>query len=157
MIASSTHISKLSRCVSFLRPPLRGVAMATVLVISCRYAVAADHSPARPGCPINEGYTAALNFSGPTDINVARAYSETVLQMVKDKKYVELDCFADRVRSGKERLPDGRWKLDVFYSGLASPAVYPVHATEEDWNVYVKELPLQRLLPGMGGMPAATG
>src|SRR4030081_2540551 len=140
MIAFSAHMLKLSHCVYFLRPPLRGVAMATVLVMGCRYAAAADHAPARQGCPIDKGYTAILDFSGPSDTNVARVYNETALQMVKDKKYAELDCFADRVRSGKERLPDGRWKLDVFYSGLASPVIYPVHATEEDWNVHLKEL-----------------
>ena len=105
-----------------------------------RYAVAADYAPAHQGCRLDKGYTATLDFSGSSDTNVARAYSETALKMVKDKKYAELDCFADRVRSGKERLPDGRWKLDVFYSGLASPVVYSVHATEEDWNVHLKAL-----------------
>jgi hypothetical protein len=91
-------------------------------------------------CPVDNKYTANLDISGPSDTAVVRAYGETAAQMLKHKQYKKLDCFAERVRSKKEQLPDGRWKLDVIYSGLASPVIYPVHATEQDWNFRLREL-----------------
>src|SRR5262249_36253856 len=53
--------------------------------------------------------------------------------ILKNEKFVELDCLADHARSGKERLPGGSWKIHLLYLGLRQPVPYPVHATQEDW------------------------
>jgi len=140
MIMLSRHTSEPYDCISLLRSPFRRVAVVTVLVVACRYATAADHAPPRKDCLIDEKYTANLDFSGRTDIGAARAYKETAAQMLKDKRYYELDYVADSARSTKETLPGGRWKLDVIYAGLDSPVISPVHATEQDWNNHLKNL-----------------
>jgi hypothetical protein len=140
MTTFSRHASELSYSISLLHSGLRCIAVAAVLIVRCQDANAVDHGTQRQDCPVDNKYTANLNFSGPSDTAVVRAYGETAAQMLKDKKYKELDCFAERVRFKKEQLPEGRWKLDVIYSGLASPVIYPVHATEEDWNLRLREL-----------------
>jgi hypothetical protein len=140
MTTFSRHASELSYSISLLHSGLRCIAVAAVLIVRCQDANAVDHGTQRQDCPVDNKDSAILHFSGPSDTAVVRAYGETAAQMLKDKKYKELDCFAERVRFKKEQLPEGRWKLDVIYSGLASPVIYPVHATEEDWNLRLREL-----------------
>jgi len=61
-------------------------------------------------------------------------------RILKEEKFVELDCLADRARSGKERLPGGLWRIHLLYQGLRYPVLYPVHATQEDWTGHLQLL-----------------
>ncbi|GAC1429599.1 MAG: hypothetical protein NVS1B11_28930 [Terriglobales bacterium] len=69
-------------------------------------------------------------FDPGTDIHALEDYGYTVAGLLKEKKFAELDCIADVLRSNKARFPGGTWKLHKIYSGLDEPQ--PGHATEDD-------------------------
>jgi hypothetical protein len=104
-------------------------------------AVAADQKPNSGTCNIVEKDAAGLNGDFTTDIHAARDYAGGIALILKEEKFEELDCLADRARSTKERFPGGMWKLHELYKGLYSPVQYPVkHATQEDWNILIRRL-----------------
>jgi hypothetical protein len=140
MTTFSQHTLELLPRISSMRSGFRAITVATLLAIGCGTVNAVGQGTQRHSCfPANK-YTATLELSGPSDTGLVRAYEETAARLLTHKKYDELDCLAERFRSKKEQLPEGRWKLDVIYSGLASPVISPVHATEEDWKLYLREL-----------------
>jgi hypothetical protein len=53
-----------------------------------------------------------LNSDFSTDVHAVRDYTETIARMLKEEKFEEIDCLADRARSNKEGFPGGMWKLD---------------------------------------------
>jgi hypothetical protein len=59
---------------------------------------------------------AAINPDGPI---ARRALGEEVLSLIEKKEFQRLDNMAKRLREGKERFPDGFWKLISFYEGIA--------------------------------------
>ncbi|MGO8794176.1 MAG: hypothetical protein ACLQLC_05085 [Candidatus Sulfotelmatobacter sp.] len=65
-------------------------------------------------------------------------YADTVAALLKEKRYVELDCIADSARSSKARFSGGAWKIRSIYMGLAWPR--PGHPTEEDWKKHFRQL-----------------
>jgi hypothetical protein len=85
-------------------------------------------------CNVSE--TDAVGFNGDfsVDIHAFQNFIDTASRILKQEKFVELDCLADQARSGKERLPGGLWKIHLLYQGLRYPVLYPVHATQEDWT-----------------------
>jgi hypothetical protein len=93
-------------------------------------------------CNISETDAAGLNRDLSVDIHAIHNFMDTAARILKEDKFVELDCLADHARSGKERLPGGLWKIHLLYQGLRQPVPYPMHATQEDWTNLLQ--PLQR-------------
>jgi hypothetical protein len=91
-------------------------------------------------CSISETDAAGLNGDLSVDIHALHDFMKTTARILKEEKFVELDCLADRARSGKERLPGGLWKVHLLYLGLRQPVPYPVHATQEDWTDLLQRL-----------------
>ena len=91
-------------------------------------------------CNLSESEAAGLNGDLSVDIDALRNFDDTVEGILKEEKFAELDCLADRARSGRERLPGGLWKITLLYEGLSQPVSYPVHATQEDWTFLLQRL-----------------
>ena len=91
-------------------------------------------------CNISETDAAGLNRDLSVDIDALHDFMDTAAGILKEEKFVELDCLADHARSGKERLPGGIWKIHLLYEGLRQPVPYPVHATQEDWTYLLQRL-----------------
>jgi hypothetical protein len=91
-------------------------------------------------CGISDEQAAALKGDVGTDVRGVPNYADTIVGMLEEEKFDEIDCLANRARLNKERFPGGAWKLHELYKGLSEPVQYPVRATAEDW-----ELLLQRL------------
>src|SRR5258707_8609886 len=91
-------------------------------------------------CNVSE--TDAVGFNGDfsVDIHAFQNFTDTASRILKEEKFVELDCFTDPARSGKERFPGGLWKIHLLYQGLRYPVLYPVHATQEDWTGLLQRL-----------------
>src|SRR5260370_3255047 len=93
---------------------------------------AAEQNAISNPCNISETDAAGLNRDLSVDIHALHNFMDTAARILKEEKFVELDCLADHARSGKERLPGGLWKIHALYQGLRQPVPYPVHATQED-------------------------
>lgn len=93
-------------------------------------------------CNINETDAARLNGDLSVDIHALHNFMDTAAHILKEQNFVELDCLADHVRSGKERLPGGLWRIHLLYQGLRQPVPYSVHATQEDWTDHLQRLQL---------------
>ena len=52
------------------------------------------------------------------DIDELIQFRRETRQLYNNRKFAELEAVADRVRSGKERMPDGDWKIYHFYDSL---------------------------------------
>ena len=85
-------------------------------------------------CNISQTDAAGLNGDLSVDVHALHNFMDTAARILKEEKFVELDCLADHARSGKERLPGGLWKIHLLYQGLRQPVPYPMHATQEDWT-----------------------
>jgi hypothetical protein len=101
---------------------------------------AAEQKATSSPCNISETDAAGLNGDLSADIHALHNFMDTAARILKEKKFVELDCLADHARSGKERLPGGLWKIHLLYQGLRQPVPYPVHATQEDWTNLLQRL-----------------
>ena len=123
---------------------LKSGALALLLVTASGLAFAADQTsnPSNPNpCNISEEDAAGLNVDFSVDVNASHEYASTIAKMLKDEKFAELDCLADRARSNKERFSGGAWKIHELYGGLYEPVQYPVkHATQDDWNNLLQRL-----------------
>lgn len=115
-------------------------ALALLLVSTSGFAIAADQRSNSNPCNISEEDAAGLNGDLSTDIRTIPDYVGTIARILKKEKFEELDCLADRARSGKERFPGGMWKIHVLYEGLYLPVQYPIHATQEDWSNLLQRL-----------------
>jgi hypothetical protein len=115
-----------------------------VLVAASGFAFAADQTlqpkSNRNPCNLSEEDAAGLNGDLSTDIHTLHNYIATIARILKEEKFEELDCLADRARSAKERFPGGIWKIHILYEGLDLPVQYPTHATHEDWAILLQRL-----------------
>ena len=93
---------------------------------------AAEQNANSNPCNTSESDAAGLNANLSVDIHALNNFTDTAARILKEEKFAELDCLADRARSGKERLPGGLWKIQQLYEGLRQPVPYPMHATQED-------------------------
>ena len=91
-------------------------------------------------CNVSELDAAGLNGDLSVDIHALNNFTDAAARILKEEKFAELDCLADRARSGKERLPGGLWRIQLMYEGLRQPVPYPVHATQEDWTHLLQRL-----------------
>ena len=89
---------------------------------------------------MSEADACGLNGDLSVDVHALHNFMDTAARILKEGKFVELDCLADRARSGKERLPGGLWKIHLLYQGLRQPVPYPLHATQEDWTRLLQRL-----------------
>jgi len=101
---------------------------------------AAEQNANSNPCNISETDAAGLNSDLKVDIHALHNFLDTAARILKEEKFVELDCLADHARSGKERLPGGLWKIHLLYQGLRQPVPHPVHATQEDWTDLLQRL-----------------
>jgi hypothetical protein len=143
-MSSKTIARGFSRYFNSSRAFLKCGAVALVLVTASGFALATEPTsgPSSPNpCSISEEDAAGLNVDFTADVKASREYAGTIAQMLKDGKFAELDCVADRARSNKERFPGGAWKIHELYGGLYEPVQYPVkHATQDDWNSLLQRL-----------------
>ena len=113
--------------------------MLLVLAWSGLSSAAEQNANSNP-CHISDTEAAGLSGDLGVDIHALHNFMDTAAHILKEEKFVELDCLADRARSGKERLPGGLWKIHLLYLGLRQPVPYPVHATQEDWTDLLQRL-----------------
>lgn len=98
-------------------------------IMSSRAALATDANGSAEARPC--GFSDA-EFDPVTDVKALDEYEDAIAQLLKQEKFSELDCVADKARAGKSRFSGGAWKLVEIYAGLEKPR--PGHATEEDWH-----------------------
>ncbi len=143
-MCTKTIARSFSRYFSSSSDVLKSGVLALVLVTASGFAFAADQASgtANPNpCNISDEDAAGLNVDFSADVNASRTYAGTIAQMLKDEKFAELDCVADRARANKERFSGGAWKIHELYGGLYEPVQYPVkHATQDDWNNLLQRL-----------------
>jgi hypothetical protein len=108
------------------------IAITVLAVISSHPALATDTkgSTEAPSC----GFSDAA-FDPATDVNALEAYDNAIAKLLKEKKFAQLDCLADKTRAEKSRFSGGTWKLVEIYSGIEEPR--PGHPTEEDWREHL--------------------
>jgi len=64
---------------------------------------------------------ANADYLNATDAYVqSKQISDNALVLFHQKKFAELNRLEEQYRSNKERLPDGRWKLDLLFENLAT-------------------------------------
>jgi Domain of unknown function (DUF4034) len=103
--------------------------------------VKADQPSTFGPCNVAEEDAVELNSAIRSDLDATRDYEGTIARILKEEKFEELDCLADRARSSKERFPGGVWELHTLYRGLYSVVPYPVkHATQEDFDIHLQRL-----------------
>src|SRR5260370_5570769 len=95
---------------------------------------AAEQNAKSKPCNISQTDAAGLNGDLSVDIHALHNFLDTAARILKEEKFVELDCLADHARSGKERLPGGLWTIHLLYQGLRQPVPHPVHPTQQDWT-----------------------
>jgi hypothetical protein len=127
------------RHFSLASAPLTSVLLG-LLVATSGFAVAADQKPSPNPCNLTAAEAAGMNGDFSTQVHATRDYMATIMRVLRQEKFEELDCIADHVRSNKERFPGGAWKLHVFYVALSKPVPYPQHATNGDWDSLLKPL-----------------
>jgi hypothetical protein len=115
-----------------------GFLVLLVLVLSGRGA--AEQTANSNPCGISERDAAGLNGNLSVDINALHNFTDTAARILKEEKFVELDCLAAHARSSKHRLPGGLWEIHLIYQGLRQPVPSPVHATQEDWTHHLQRL-----------------
>jgi hypothetical protein len=77
-------------------------------------------------------------FDPATDVHALDQYEDAIAQILKEKKFAQLDCLANQARTEKSRFSGGTWKLVEIYSGLENPR--PGHPTEVDWRQHLRLL-----------------
>ena len=134
-----TKSSSLARSLG--SSALKTSALVLLLVVTNGFAIAADQESNTNPCNVSKEDEAGLNGHFDTDVHATRNYMTTIAGVLKEEKFDELDCLADRARSNKERFPGGLWKLHTLYGGLYTPVQYPVtRATRQDWNTHLQHL-----------------
>jgi Domain of unknown function (DUF4034) len=117
------------------------ISLVLLLILAwCGLSSATEQNAIPNPCKISETDAAGLNGDLSVDIHALLNLTDTARRMLKEEKFVELDCLADQARSGKEKLPGGLWKIHLLYQGLSQPVPYSVHATQEDWTDHLKRL-----------------
>jgi hypothetical protein len=116
-----------------------GFVMLLILAWSGLSRAGEENATSNP-CKTSETDAARLNGDLSVDIHVPHDFTDTARRILKEEKFVELDCLADHARSSKERLPGGLWKIHLLYQGLSQPVPYSVHATQEDWTDLLERL-----------------
>jgi hypothetical protein len=113
-----------------------------MLVVATRkLTFASDSKPGVNPCNLSQSDLADLVDDSNTDVHARREYVATVLRMLREEKFDQLDCLADHARSGKERFSGGIWKLHTIYMAESQPFVYPVtSATATEWSDHLKKL-----------------
>ncbi len=71
-----------------------------------------------------------------TDVHAITTYKRWVSQLLKDKKFDQLDCVARAARTQKSRFVGGEWKIHKLYVGLEEPNP-DMNATQEEWNAHL--------------------
>jgi hypothetical protein len=111
----------------------------TILILmfgaSCRQSAQAQ----APGAPPVSVYTNAEEFSDEQGVEVQSDFTREVNDMLKARRFNELDELAKTLRTRKAKWPGSRWKLMDFYIGLQEPSP-KMHSTEEDWATHLKLL-----------------
>ena len=115
------------------------ILMLLVLASSGLSSAAEQNADSNP-CNVSETDAAGFNGDFSVDIHAFQNFTDTASRILKEERFVELDCLADRARSSKERLPGGIWRIHLLYQGLRYPVLYPVHATQEDWTGLLQRL-----------------
>ena len=130
----------LSRYFDISSTPFKAGILGLALVGMSPFVVAADQKASANPCNVSEADFAGLNGDLSADVHAIGNYEGTIAHILKEEKFDQLDCLADRARSGKERLPGGIWKIHILYAGLDLPVQSPMHATHEDWSALLQRL-----------------
>ncbi len=104
-----------------------------VMVLSVASLASSPSEKSKPGkaCEFSD---AEFNVAG--DVHALDAYRDAIAELLKEKKFEDLDCLADAARTSKARFSGGQWKLRNIYIGLQTPR--PGHPTEVDWKQHFK-------------------
>ena len=81
----------------------------------------------------------SVRKSPVNDLEEAGVYVVRISQMLETGAYGQLDAEARQVRSGRDRLAGGGWKLNTFYAALSAPP----NASDTgggDWQAHISEL-----------------
>jgi hypothetical protein len=114
--------------------------IATVVLLLCMvHSATASQSNANQQINTTQQPGADQNVSPLAGVDVPTVFQGAVARLVSEKRFDLLEQIAGALRSGKDRWPGGRWKLQAFYGGVASPAPGS-HATEEDWAGHLQRV-----------------
>lgn len=92
-----------------------------LLVIAwCGLSAAAERKANPNPCNISETDAPGLNRDLSVHIYALHDFTNTVARILKEEKFVELDCLADHARSGKERLPADYGKFICYTKDCVS-------------------------------------
>ena len=80
-------------------------------------------SPMKSCCVAEPAYDAS------NDMESLKQFGDAMRQLLREKRYAELNCIADSERSNKELFAGGRWKLHELYWALTN---LRGHVTPED-------------------------
>ena len=78
-------------------------------------------------------------------------YQKVILQKYEQEDFAWLSAEASRIRSGKERLAGGYWKLRAFYDAVAQPG--PAEKTDRGWERVFTKLARWRQQQTQDGTP----
>jgi hypothetical protein len=74
--------------------------------------------------------------ASPADSDLATFRVQVRSLFVRDS-FAELDALASQLRTGKLRFKGGTWRLNIFYTALATPGAV---ATDEQWQARIEKL-----------------
>jgi hypothetical protein len=73
-----------------------------MVVATSGFALAAHRKSNPNPCNLSDQDAAGLNGNFSTDIHALRDYTGTIARILKEEKFEELDCLADRATAGEE-------------------------------------------------------
>ncbi|HTS38454.1 MAG TPA: hypothetical protein VMH04_22460 [Candidatus Solibacter sp.] len=119
---SSSHTSVVA---------FRVAALSVLVLVLSLAANAAGKTKAAKPCEFSDA-----SFDVATNAHALEDYQNAIAELLKEKKFKDLDCLANEARAGKTRFSGGAWKLRQLYIGLDSPR--PGHPTEVEWKAHMK-------------------
>jgi Domain of unknown function (DUF4034) len=75
----------------------------------------------------------------PEALEGHRGYEARLTQMLETGDYGQLDAEAQKVRTGRDRVIGGGWKLNTFYAAVSAPSAGP-NGEGGDWQAHIKKL-----------------
>jgi Domain of unknown function (DUF4034) len=110
---------------------LQVAALLTILFAMSLGARAGEKPKSAKGCEFSDA-----QFDVANDVRALDGYRNAIGELLKEKRFKDLDCLADAARTSNARFSGGQWKLRNICIGLQSPR--PGHPTEVDWKQHMK-------------------
>jgi len=116
-------------------PILLGIPCCSVAVLSQTAKPQAVSNRVAPASAI----TAGLSADTRNDVHATEKYGQAIRELLKERKFEQLEQIAATARSQKTRFAGGTWKLYVLYEALKQPAGGPT-AGDAVWQSHLLTL-----------------